>query len=223
MPETGNFLSILRAGGVCLGAGISFTDPTVTEALSSVVDFLWIDMEHSPLSIEAVQAHVMAAKGSRATPLVRVAWNDPVLIKTVLDVGAAGIIIPMVRTADEARRAVAACKYPPEGIRGFGPRRPTDYGRRGGPEYCRAANADVIVIPQIEHIDAVRNLDEIIKVPGITSLLIGPQDLAGSMGHMGEPQHPEVWAAIDTIIEKARRAKMFVGAGTGGDPAKLAE
>ena len=135
------FREKLRRGKVCLGTVISLTDPTVTEALCPLFDFLWIDMEHSVLSLEAVQAHVMAARGSGAATLVRVPWNDPVLVKPVLDLGASGVIVPMVRTADDVRRAVAACLYPPEGVRGFGPRRPSQYGRLGGPEFCREANA----------------------------------------------------------------------------------
>src|SRR5439155_26617319 len=127
--------------------------------------------------------------------LVRVQWNDPVLIKPVLDIGAAGVIVPSVSTADEARRAVAACRYPPDGIRGFGPRRPSNYGRLGGPEFCKAANEAVIVIIQIEHIHGVNNLDEILAVPGLTGILVGSNDLSGSMGHMGEPRHPDVLRA----------------------------
>src|SRR5207253_3124908 len=122
-----SFREKLRQGQVCLGTVISFTDPTVTEALCPVLDFVWIDMEHNALSLETVQAHIMATKGSDTTPLVRMPWNDPVLIKPVLDIGAAGVIVPLVRTAEDVRRAVAACLYPPEGIRGFGPRRPSNY------------------------------------------------------------------------------------------------
>src|SRR5690349_5470490 len=129
LSNAGPLTDKLRRGQVCLGTTITFADPTVTEALCGVLDFVWIDMEHNPLSLEAVQGHIMATKGSDTTPLVRVPWNDPVLIKPVLDIGAAGVIIPLIRTADDARRAVAACRYPPDGIRGFGPRRPSNYGR----------------------------------------------------------------------------------------------
>ena len=218
MQNSSEFLAKLRKGQVCLGTGVSFTDPTVTEALCSVLDYVWIDMEHTALTIETVQAHVMATLGSATVPLVRVAWNDPVLIKPVLDVGAAGIIVPLVRTADDARRAVAACRYPPEGIRGYGPRRPSNYGRAGGPSFCQTANENVLVIVQIEHIEAVENLDAILSVPGLTSVVVGAMDLSGSMGRMGQPRHPEVLQTIDTIIAKARRAGVFVGLATGDDP-----
>lgn len=105
----------------------------------------------------------------------------------------------------------------PDGIRGFGPRRSSNYGRVGGPGFCLAANEEVIVIVQIEHIDAVNNLDEILAVPGLTSIVVGPNDLSGSMGHLGEPEHPDVLSAIDTVIAKARRSDVFVGIGIGPD------
>jgi 2-dehydro-3-deoxyglucarate aldolase/4-hydroxy-2-oxoheptanedioate aldolase len=213
----------LRQGTVCLGTGITCTDPTITEALCSLSDFVWIDMEHNALSLETVQGHILATTGTDTAALVRVAWNDPVLIKPVLDIGADGIIAPMVRTAEEARRAVAACKYPPEGIRGYGPRRPSGYGRLGGPEYCRQANESIIVIIQIEHIEAVRNVDEILAVPGVTSVLVGPNDLAGSMGLMGQPDHPEVLSACETVVARAMAGGVVPSVAVGGGPAVWAE
>ncbi len=205
------FREKLRRGSLALGTCVSFTDPTVTEALSTILDFVWIDMEHSVLSLEAVQGHVMATKATLTAALVRVPWNDAVLIKPVLDLGADGIIVPNVRSAEEARRAVAACLYPPDGVRGFGPRRPSKYGRIPGPEFCRAANGAVIVVAQIEHIAAVRQLDEILSVPGLTSIVIGPNDLSGSMGHMAHPGHPEVRSTIESIVERSRRREVPVG------------
>ena len=211
------FIQKMLSGEICLGTVITFTDPTVTEALSANLDFVWIDMEHNPLSLEAVQGHIMATKGSLATPLVRVPWNDPVLIKPVLDIGAAGIIVPMVRSAEQARRAVEACLYPPLGIRGFGPRRPSNYGRMGGPEFCNSTNESMIVIPQLEHIDAARDIDAIVSVPGVSAVTVGPNDLSGTMGLMGQARHPEVIAAIEAIIQGARRANVPVGVGIGCD------
>lgn len=215
------FREKLAKGQPCVGTVITFTDPTVTEALSQLLDFVWIDMEHNALSLEAVQGHIMATKGTETVPLVRVAWNDPVLIKPVLDIGAAGVIVPLIRTADDARRAVAACLYPPEGIRGYGPRRPTNYGQLGGPEFCRASNASVLPVVQIEHVEAVERIAEIVEVPGLASIVLGPQDLAGSMGLAGQPRHPDVLGAIDRVIAAARRVGMPVGIGSGDDPAQL--
>jgi 2-dehydro-3-deoxyglucarate aldolase/4-hydroxy-2-oxoheptanedioate aldolase len=212
------FRDKLQRGQVCLGTCITFRDPTVTEALADALDFVWIDTEHNPLSLGDVQGHILAAKGTGATALVRVPWNDPVLIKPVLDIGAAGVIVPLVRTAEDVRRAIAACRYMPEGIRGYGPRRPSNYGRRGGPDFIREANALVLTVPQIEHFEALNNLDEILAVPGLTTVVLGPNDLAGSLGHPGEPRHPEVLRAIDTVLAKGQRAGIPVGLAGGGEP-----
>jgi 2-dehydro-3-deoxyglucarate aldolase/4-hydroxy-2-oxoheptanedioate aldolase len=223
MDKSTRFAEKLANQDLAFGTVISFADPTVTELLAEDLDFVWIDMEHSPQTLQTVQAHVMATRGSGSTPLVRVPWNNHVLIKPVLDCGAAGIVVPMVRTADDAREAVAACLYPPEGIRGFGPRRPSKYGRLGGAEFCRKLNRDMICILQIEHADAIKNIDEIVAVPGVTSLVIGPNDLGGSLGHMGEPGHPQVLRAIDTVLASAGRRGLPVGIGIGADPQVVSE
>jgi 2-dehydro-3-deoxyglucarate aldolase/4-hydroxy-2-oxoheptanedioate aldolase len=222
MENAHHFREKLARGQICLGTGITYGDATVTEALCGVLDFLWIDMEHAPLSLADVQAHVMATKGSDTVPLVRVPWNDPVLVKPVLDLGAAGVILPMVRTPEEARKAVAACLYPPEGIRGFGPRRPSRYGQLGGPAFCAAANRTVLPIVQIEHAEAVENIDAILATPGLASIVLGPNDLSGSLGHMGNPGHPDVDRAIDHVVARARKMGIPVGVGTGDDPVALA-
>jgi 2-dehydro-3-deoxyglucarate aldolase/4-hydroxy-2-oxoheptanedioate aldolase len=223
VDNAGKFREKLERGQVCLGTGITFSDATVTEALCGLLDFVWIDMEHNPMALSAVQAHIMATKGSDTAPLVRVAWNDPVLIKPVLDIGAAGVIVPFIRTAEDARLAVAACRYPPEGIRGFGPRRPSNYGRLSGPEFCAAANAAILVHVQIEHADAVRNIAHIVAVPGLAGIVIGPNDLAASLGHTGQPRHPDVLRTIESVIAQARKAGRFVGIGAGDDPEILTE
>lgn len=103
------FKNKLEKGKICLGTSITFSDACLTEVLCPALDFVWIDMEHNALSLEVVQAHIMATKGTQTTALVRVTWNDPALIKPVLDIGADGIIVPMIRTSEDVRRAVAAC------------------------------------------------------------------------------------------------------------------
>lgn len=218
MENARKFIDKLRHGQTCIGTSVSCTDPTITEALCGLSDFIWIDAEHGPLSLERIQGHLMATKGSGAAALVRVPWNDPVLIKPVLDIGADGVIVPLVRHAEDVRRAVAACRYPPDGIRGYGPRRPSQYGRLSGPEFCRLANASIIIVAQIEHSDALENLDEILAVPGLTSVLVGPNDLAGSMGLMGQPEHPRVLSAMETVVARARAAGVFASVAIGGGP-----
>jgi len=217
------FRDKLAAGKALLGTCITFSDPTVTEALSQVLDFVWIDTEHNPMSLADVQGHLMATKGSQTVPLVRVPANDPVLVKPVLDIGAAGVIVPLVKTADDVRAAVAACRYPPEGVRGFGPRRPSGFGTRGGPEYCELANRTIITIVQIEQREALENIDEILAVPGLGSVVVGPNDFAASLGYTGQPRHPEVVKAIETVIARSRAAGVPMGLATGEEPAALVE
>ncbi len=209
------FLQRLERRQTALGTVISSLDPAITELVAEDLDFVWIDMEHSPQTLVTLQGHLMAAKGTGATTLVRVPWNDAVNIKQVLDCGAAGVIVPMVRTVEDARLAVSSCLYPPRGVRGFGPRRPSHYGRFGGPSFCRQANDQMICILQIEHIDAVNNIDSILNVPGITALVIGPNDLAGSMNLMGDTSNPAVQQAIKVVTEKGNRAGIPVGIGLG--------
>ena len=211
MDTSPNFIDKMRNGRICLGTVVSFTDPTVTEALCNLLDFVWIDAEHNPFSLETIQGHVMATKGTNTTPLVRVPWNDPVLIKQVLDLGAAGVIVPMIRTAEEARLAIAACMYPPEGVRGYGPRRPSHYGEFASPKFCQEANDSIITILQIEHIDAVNNIKEILAVRGLKAIVLGLNDLANSMGLTGEPCHPRVIEAAGTVINEARKTGVFAG------------
>jgi 2-keto-3-deoxy-L-rhamnonate aldolase RhmA len=163
----------------------------------------------------------MAIKGSDAAALVRVPWNDPVLIKPVLDIGADGVIVPMVQTAEDVAQAVAACRYPPLGIRGFGPLRPLDYGRRNVKEVCKTADETLIVTVQIEQAAAVENIDEILAVDGLTSIAFGPNDLAASLGYPFQPQHPAVFETIQTVIDKARAADVAVGISVGADLALL--
>ena len=213
----------MQAGKIPLGTGVTFSDATVTELFSHTLDFAFIDMEHNAHSLETVQAHIMATKGTETAALVRVAWNDPVLIKPVLDIGADGIVAPLVRTVEDVELTVAACRYPPEGIRGFGPRRPIQYGRTGDADYCRRANDEIMCIVQIEHIDAVNVIDKIVRVPGLTAIMVGANDLAGTMGHMGNPNHPDVQSAIEKIVTAARDAGVFPGIGLAADPAALLE
>jgi len=223
MENAHHFTQKIAAGRHLVGTGISFFDATVTEALTNVMDFVWIDTEHTALTLESVQSHIMATRGSETVPIVRVADNSAVLIKPVLDIGAAGVIVPLVKTADDVRRAVAACRYPPEGIRGYGPRRPTRYGTFSGPEYCRHANETVLTIVQIEQTEALTNLRDILAVPKLTSIVVGPNDLAAALGFPGQPRHTEVLQTIEHIIQEAHRAHIPVGIATGGEPEIIVE
>ena len=207
----------IRSGELVLGAGITQSDPTVTEALAPSVDFVWIDMEHNPTTTESMVGHLIAARAGGAPSIVRIPNNDVGWVKRVLDAGAEGIILPRAYTAAEVADFVSACRYPPMGTRGFGPRRPTQYGRLGQQEYLEQANRDVFVTIQVETIELVAELDEVLKIEGIDSLVLGPQDLSGSMGRLGETTHPDVIDVMKTVASKAKAAGKFIGSGLSAD------
>jgi len=218
MFEGKELLRKLHSGRTCLGTWISFIDPCLTELLSgSGFDFLIIDSEHSAMDIESVQANIMATKSSDTAPVVRVAWNDPVLIKRVLDAGAAGILVPQVRTVEDVELAVSACMYPPVGIRGFGPRRPSAY-ERYVKDYIATANDNLVVWVQIEHMDAIECIEKIVRVPRLNGVFVGSNDLSGSLGLLGQPQHPKVLEAIDRVITAARDAGVPMGIAGPAEP-----
>jgi len=208
----------LRAGQIVLGCGISVTDPAVTEAIALSVDFVWIDLEHNALSSNALLAHLIAARAGGCASIVRIPTNDVAWIKRVLDSGAEGIILPRSYSAKEVAAFVSACRYPPMGTRGFGPRRPMQYGRLDQQEYLRQANRDVFVVAQVETQELVAEIDDVVQLEGLDSLVLGPQDLSGSMGRLGETMHPEVADAMRTVCAKARAAGKFIGSGLGANP-----
>ena len=217
MYNAPKFLAKLKSGHKCIGVCMTSTDPTLSEAYAEVSDFVFVDAEHAPLSSETLQLHAMAVRAGDAAMLIRVAWNDPVRVKPLLDLGADGIIFPMIRSAEDVRRAVAACRYPPAGNRGFGPRRAIRFGAYAGDSYPEEADASVLVIPQIEHIDAVEALDGILEVDGVDTLLFGPNDLAASMGLVGQPDHPDVVNKLLKVIGKVHAAGKTIGIASGDD------
>jgi len=201
----------LQAGEMTFGAWLTFQDPAVAEIMAAIgFDWVLIDGEHAPYTLENLTVVLMAFDGQATVPIVRVPWNDRVAIKQVLDLGATGILIPYVCSPEEARRAVAACKYPPAGMRGFGPRRASAYGRNMD-EYIRLANDAIVVAVQIEHIEAVGVIEEILAVPGIDVVLLGPMDLSASMGLLGHLEHPRVVEAMERVVVAARQAGIPAG------------
>ena len=208
----------LDSGQLCLGAGVTLSDPAVTEALCESVDFLWIDLEHNPTSFESLLTHLIAARAGGGPALVRVPSGDEGWIKRTLDTGAEGIILPRAYLVQEIRDFVSACRYPPVGTRGFGPRRATHYGRFGGREYLDHANKHLFVSAQIETVETLNAIDEIVQIEGLDALIIGPNDLSGSMGMLGEIQHPQVLEAIQTIAEKCKAAGKYLGIGSDANP-----
>jgi 2-dehydro-3-deoxyglucarate aldolase/4-hydroxy-2-oxoheptanedioate aldolase len=210
----------IAAGELVVGSHVSLLDSGVSELLADVgYDFLWVDTEHSAIDKGQLQAHLIACRAGGAAAFVRIPWNDPVLAKPVLEMGPDGIVFPMVRTAEEAKAAVAACRYPPAGVRGFGPRRAVRWGTVPADRYIREADASIWKIVQIEHVDAVANLDAILAVEGVDAIVVGPNDLSGSVGLLGQTQHPEVVKLCDRIAEAAKRRGTPFGTSIGDDPA----
>jgi 2-dehydro-3-deoxyglucarate aldolase/4-hydroxy-2-oxoheptanedioate aldolase len=208
MSPIERFRESMRAGRLQIGTGIGFSDPRVSDALAGSLDFLWIDLEHSPLSPEALAGHLLAARSKAKPAIVRVPAAGTAFVKPVLDLGADGIVVPQLRTAEEVRQTVADCRYPPAGTRGFGSWVPT-------PELVAAANRDVFVAVMIETAEALAAIDEIVRVPGLDSVVIGPWDLSGSLGMLGDVEHLRVVEAIGRVIDAARKAGIFVGSGMG--------
>jgi 2-dehydro-3-deoxyglucarate aldolase len=181
---------------VTLGSWVQIGHPAVAEVLARAgCDWVCVDLEHGAIDLEGTAALFRALGGSGCVPVARLPANDPIWIHRVLDAGAGGLIIPMVKTAAEAEAAVREAKYPPRGTRGFGYSRANGHGADFA-SYIASANDEIAMIMQIEHKDALANLDAILAVDGVDGVFIGPLDLSGSMGLTGQLDHPEVVAAL---------------------------
>jgi 2-keto-3-deoxy-L-rhamnonate aldolase RhmA len=193
-----------------IGTIITLPSAEISEILSLAgLDWLFVDLEHGALSVRDAQRILQAA--TPKTPcVIRVPSNDETWIKKCLDIGAEGVLVPQIRTPSDAERAVRFCKYPPEGSRSVGIARSHGYGTIFQ-EYIESANSDIAVILQIEHMDAVNNIEKICNVSGIDALFIGPYDLSASMGKMGLTNDPDVIKAISRITQCARRANIPLG------------
>jgi 2-keto-3-deoxy-L-rhamnonate aldolase RhmA len=204
-----SFIGKLRAGRRLLGTMVTLPLPSVAEGLALCgYDWLWIDLEHSALSLRET-GDLLAACGGRMPGLVRVP-NDAARICQVLDLGADGIIVPQVRTVGDAEAAARAARYPPAGARSVGLGPAQGFGLRFR-EYLAEADAERAVVVQIENADAVEAVDEILAVPGVDAALIGPYDLSGSMGLLGQVDHPEVRAATERVLRACADRKVPLG------------
>ena len=193
-----------------VGSWLSFGYTPVCEMMAnSGFDWLVIDMEHTSIDFNQAFQLIQIIDLAECVPLVRVGSNDPLIIKRVLDAGAHGVIVPMVNSAKDAQKAVDAVYYPPFGSRGVGLARAQDYGI-GFDRYKKWAEREIILIVQIEHIDAINNLDSIISTKGVDGFIIGPYDLSGSIGVMGVLDHPSVIKALEKV-EKVIDEDITVG------------
>lgn len=195
-------LTSIQQGRPVVGTSHMIQDEAVTETLREIdLDFLLIDMQHIAITIETLQRTLIALQPTTGSVLVRPPSNDPVAIGQILDAGADGVIVPMVNTADDARRAVAAVRYPPHGTRSWGPRRAARI-HGGADEYARDADDNAVVITQVETEEAVKNLDDILSVPGLTGVMIGPADLAISMGYMHDRANQKVRDTMQGVLDR---------------------
>jgi 4-hydroxy-2-oxoheptanedioate aldolase len=195
-----SFKRAILADRLQIGLWTTLSSHNVIEALgNSGFDWLVLDTEHSPNELPMVHSQLQALAGRRAHPVVRPPWNDAVVIKRYLDLGVQTLLIPFVQNAEEGRQAVAATRYPPKGIRGYAAAaRASDYGRVQ--DYPARCEEELCVLLQVETPHAIDNIREIATVEGVDGIFIGPGDLAASMGHVGNPKHPEVLAAIEKAI-----------------------
>ena len=206
-----SFRADLRAGKRLIGCWCSLANPITTEVLG-VAGFDWIllDGEHSPNDVITFIPQLMALKDSVSAPVVRPSWNNPVELKRLLDGGFYNFLIPFIETADEAARAVAATRYPPQGFRGVSV---AQRGNRYGtvPGYFEGVNEQICVMLQIESGKGVAAAAAIAAVEGVDGLFVGPSDLAAGLGHLGNANHPEVQAAMAKIFSAAKAAGKPVG------------
>ena len=198
-----------------VGLWCSMASPISAEILAGAgFDWIVIDGEHAPNDITTLLPQLQAMRGGTAEPVFRVPWNEPVIIKRALDVGARSLLIPFVQNADEARKAVAATRYPPLGIRGVAVApRANDYGRIQG--YHRNAHLDTCVLVQLETKIALKEIEAVAAVEGVDGIFIGPSDLAAAFGHLGNPKDSEVQAAIADAARRIRAKGKSAGFLTG--------
>ena len=211
------FKAAIKAGRQQIGLWSSLSSHLTVEVLAGAgFDWLLLDTEHAPNTLPMVLSQLQAARGGTAHPIVRPAWNDPVIIKGYLDAGAQTFLIPYVQDETEARQAVAATRYPPRGVRGFASAsRASGYGRIKG--YHGGCEAEICVLVQVETRHALQNLEAIAGVDGVDGIFIGPGDLSADMGLLGQPGHPEVVAAIDDAIRRIKACGVAPGILTGDE------
>lgn len=201
-----SFKQALREGRPQIGLWASLCSNIAAEVIAGAgFDWILIDTEHAPNELPLVFSQLQALVGGTAAPVVRPAWNDMVVMKRLLDVGVQNFLVPYVQTPEEARAAVAATRYPPQGVRGVAvTHRANQYGRVK--DYFKRANEEICVLLQIETRVALQNLEAIATIEGVDGLFIGPSDLAAALGHLGDTAHPEVRAAIEDAFTRIRKA-----------------
>ena len=212
----------LKAGKPALGVSLSVMDSELIRTISdSGFDWVLYDTEHGPWSIETVNDMIQGTRGSVASPIIRVVWNDVNAIKRALDTGTFGIIVPWVSSKEDAERAVRYSRYPPEGLRGFGPGRAARAWGITWEEYVELADDEILVVVQIEREEAVERIEEIVSVDGVDATWLGPGDLSASMGLIGQFFHPKVLKAMERMVEACEDAGIAPGIAAGAGVEKF--
>lgn len=202
----------IKNGEKLCGTLVSFTDPCLCELLAIVgFDYIWIDMEHTCISFKDALCHMNAAKSAGVPSIVRVPQDDLTYTKKVVDMGPDGIIFPMIRTAEEAKRIIETTLYPPLGTRGFGPLRALGYGAVDSMEYTSEKNLEMCRFMQIEHIDCIKELYEIVKIPYIDGFIFGPNDLSASVGEIGKVFDDNTMDLLKEAIGILRENGKYIG------------
>lgn len=199
--QTNHFTHALAAGKKQIGIWISMASPSAAGIIAPAgYDWALIDMEHTHADFPIVQGQIQAFADSPTQALVRVPWNDAVTVKRVLDIGAMGLMFPMIQTVEQARAAVAATRYPPQGNRGYASStHATKFGRVT--DYVARINEEMTVILQLETQSAIAQAIQIAAVDGVTGVFFGPADIAADMGLTGQPTHKDVWALIKSAAK----------------------
>ena len=206
----------LLSGQTPLGTHVSLGDSVITEMLGMLgFDYIWIDTEHTPLTLDGVEKHMIAARAAGISPIVRVPENHPVRLKPVLEMGPDAVVIPQVNSYEEVVEAVRNCAYPPLGVRGWGPRYAAGYGTVATEDYLRCTRQKTMCFVQVENVNAVESLPKSAGVEGVDAFIIGPCDLASSIGHIGEWNHPDVIRLIERAIETAHAHGKWIGVSYG--------
>ena len=212
----------LKAGKPALGVSLSVMNPELIRTISnSGFDWVLYDTEHGPWSIETVNDMIQATSDSVASPIIRIVWNDMNAIKRALDTGAFGIIVPWVSSKEEAERAVRYSRYPPKGLRGFGPGRAAKAWGIAWQDYVEIADEEILIAIQIEREEAIRRIEEIVSVEGVDATWLGPGDLSASMGLIGQFFHPKVIKAMERMVEACEDAGVAPGIAAGAGVEKF--
>jgi 2-dehydro-3-deoxyglucarate aldolase len=201
----------LKNQQLTVGSWITIGHPNVVEIMGTAgFEWLCIDMEHTSIDLTMAQMLISTIQANNMKAFVRVSKNEEVIIKKVMDAGADGVIVPMVKSKEDAKKAVDYVKYPPQGKRGVGLYRAQNYGL-GFESYKKWVEEEAIIIAQIEHIDAVENIDEILQVEGIDGTIVGPYDLSGSMGFPGEFEREDVKLALEKVKNACKKHNKPLG------------